>query len=178
MLHSRSIVSLAALCCVASLATGQVSVPTQAPRAEDVGSLDGIVRAFYDVISGPAGAPRQWGRDRSLYIPGVRFVSMSMLGNQQPRAAIMSHQEFVDATDSVFVRQGFFEREIHRVTRRFGNIAHVFSTYESRRTPDGPVTDRGINSIELFWDGTRWWIAAAIWDEERPGNPIPREFLP
>ena len=67
---------------------------------------------------------------------------MSLSEGDRPRAAIMSHQQFVDATDSVFVRAGFFEREIHRVTRAFGNIVHVFSTYESRRTPDGPVTDR------------------------------------
>ena len=75
------------------------------------------------------------------------------------------------------MRTGFFEREIHRITRRFGNIAHVFSTYESRLTPDGPITDRGINSLQLFWDGTRWWIASATWDEERPDNPIPPEHL-
>ncbi|MGZ4815450.1 MAG: hypothetical protein ACXVZV_08580 [Terriglobales bacterium] len=70
------------------------------------------------------------------------------------------------------------EREIHRVTERFGNIAHVWSTYESRRTPDGPVIARGINSIELFWDGNRWWIANAIWDQETPTKAIPKEFLP
>jgi len=156
----------------------QVAMPTLAARPEDVASIDGIIAAFYDVISGPAGTPRQWGRDRTLYIPGVQFVSMSLIGDRRPRAAIMSHQQFVDATDSLFVRTGFFEREIHRITRRFGNIVHVFSTYESRLTPDGPITDRGINSLQLFWDGTRWWIASATWDEERPDNPIPPEHLP
>lgn len=163
---------------LAAPAAAQVAVPSLQPRPADVSTLDGIIAAYYDVISGPAGAPRQWGRDRTLYIPGMRFVGMSMLGNRQPTAAIMTHQEFVDATDSVFVREGFFEREIHRVTQRFGNIAHVFSSYESRVTADGPVTERGINSIELFWDGRRWWIASAIWDEERPDNPIPSQYLP
>ena len=37
---------------------------------------------------------------------------------------------------------------------------------------------RGINSIELFWDGKRWWIANAIWTDETPGQPIPNEYLP
>jgi hypothetical protein len=55
---------------------------------------------------------------------------------------------------------------------------HILSTYDSRNTKDGPVIDRGVNSIELFWDGKRWWIAGAIWDEERGDNPIPRELLP
>jgi hypothetical protein len=96
----------------------------------------------------------------------------------QPRARVASHQEFVDASNDSTVKEGFYESEIHRVTERFGNIAHVFSTYESRTKADGPVIARGINSIELFYDGKRWWIASAVWDDERPGNPIPPEYLP
>jgi hypothetical protein len=155
----------------------QVPVPTIPPRAEDVATLDGIIAAFYDVISGPAGQTRQWARDRTLYIAGVKFVSLDVR-ESRPAASVMDHQQFVDRTDAGFVRDGFFEREVHRVTHRFGNLAHVFSTYEMRRTPGGPVFGRGVNSIELFWDGTRWWIAAAVWDDERPDNPIPPELLP
>jgi hypothetical protein len=44
--------------------------------------------------------------------------------------------------------------------------------------PRARAAGRGINSIELFWDGKRWWIASAVWDDERPDNPIPREYLP
>jgi hypothetical protein len=93
-------------------------------------------------------------------------------------ATVMDHQMFVDGSNDGLVRRGFFEREIHRTTRRFGNVVHVFSTYEMRERADGPVNGRGINSIELFWDGTRWWIAAAQWDDERPDNPIPKAYLP
>src|SRR2546422_6791573 len=73
----------------------------------------------------------------------------------------MDHQAFVDATDSEFVHEGFYEREIHRVTRAYGNITQVWSTYEERRAPDGPVQGRGINALQLFWDGKRWWVASA-----------------
>lgn len=155
-----------------------VEVPTIAPRPEDVATLDGILQAFYDVISGPAGQPRQWGRDRSLYIPNVQFVSLSTDSAGAIRAAVMDHQTYVDRTNDAFIRRGFFEQEIHRTTHRFGNEVHVFSTYEMRERLDGPVIGRGINSVELFWDGKRWWIAAAQWDDERPGNPIPPEYLP
>jgi len=155
-----------------------VDVPTIAPRTEDVADIDGMIKAFYEVISGPAGQPRQWSRDRTLYIPEVRFVSLGMSKSSQPVATVMSHPEFVDRSNSFLLKDGFFESEIHRVTDRFGNIAHVFSTYESRLKADGPVIARGINSIEMFWDGKRWWIASAIWDEERPDNPIPAKFLP
>jgi hypothetical protein len=155
-----------------------VDVPAVAVRPDDVSTLDGVMKAFYDVISGPAGQPRQWSRDRSLYMPGMRFVAMSINKKGRPVARIMTHQEFVDSTNTYFLKEGFSEQEIHRVTQRFGNIAHIWSTYESRNKSDGPVIARGINSIELFWDGTRWWIASNIWDDERPDTPIPAEYLP
>lgn len=154
-----------------------VNVPTIAARPEDVASIDSIMKAFYEVVSGPAGEPRQWSRDRSLYIPGVRFVSMNVNDKGEPVARVMDHQQFVDASDHQVVSTGFYEWEIHRETKRFGNIAHVFSTYESRITKDGPVIARGVNSVELYWDGKRWWIAGAIWDEERKGNPLTKDFL-
>ncbi len=156
----------------------QVPVPTIAARPDDVGTPDGVMKAFYEVISGPKGQPREWSRDRSLYIPGVHFVSMNETPDKQIRAAVLTHQEYVDRSDAGLVKNGFFEKEIHRTTKRFGNVAHVYSTYESRTTPTGPVIARGINFVQLFWDGHRWWIAAAMWDDERPSNPIPKEFLP
>jgi hypothetical protein len=155
-----------------------VDVPTIAPRPEDVSTLDGMVKAYYDVITGPAGQPRQWSRDRTLYIPEIRFVAMGVNKQGRPVARIATHQQFVDAGNDYMVKEGFFEQEIHRSTQRFGNVAHIWSTYESRNKADGPIIARGINSIELFWDGTRWWIASAVWDDERPDNPIPAEYLP
>jgi hypothetical protein len=155
-----------------------VKVPAIAARPDDVATLDGIMKTFYDVISGPAGEPRQWSRDRTLYMPGVRFVAMSVNEKGRPVARIAGHQQFVDVANAILVKDGFFEQEIHRTTERFGNIAHIWSTYESRNKADGPIIARGINSIELFFDGTRWWIASNLWDDERPDNPIPAEYLP
>jgi hypothetical protein len=154
-----------------------VKAPKVAPLAADVATVDGVVKAYYDVITGPAGQQRQWSRDRSLYIPGVRFVSTGV-AQGKPYARLMSHQDFVDGSDAGMVRDGFFEREIHRVTRTYGNIVQVFSTYEEHRTADGPVQGRGINALQLYWDGSRWWVASAIWFDEDPAHPIPQEFLP
>jgi len=154
-----------------------VDVPAVAPRPADVATVDGVVKAYYDVITGPPGRPRQWSRDRSLYIPELRFVATGV-GNQGPYARVMDHQAFVDGSDSSMVHDGFFEREVHRVTRSYGNIVQVFSTYEERRAADGPVVGRGINALQLFWDGKRWWVASAIWFDEDPAHPIPQELLP
>lgn len=155
---------------------GSVEVLPIEADPKDVGSIDSIVKAFYETISGPRGAARQWSRDRTLYISDVRFVALSERDGK-PRATIQAHAEYVNGSNRFFVAEGFVEREIHRVEKRFGNLAHVFSTYEFTAS-DGKVTGRGVNSIELFWDGKRWWISAVSWDEERPGNPIPKEFLP
>ena len=159
-----------------SLVKKHIKVHTVQPRVEDVSTLDGIIKAYYEIISGPAGQPRDWGRDRTLYIPGVKFVSTNVR-NGKPTAKVVDHQQYVDEANEVLVKRGFFENEIRRVVKTFGNITHVFSSYESRYTQDGPVIARGINSIELFNDGNRWWIAAAIWDVERPDNPIPPDML-
>ncbi|MCW5957194.1 MAG: nuclear transport factor 2 family protein [Pyrinomonadaceae bacterium] len=153
-----------------------VKIVTKPADPKDVSTIDGIVKAFYETISGPKGTPRQWSRDKTLYMPDVRFVSMSE-DDGKIRASVMDHQQYVNATNESFVKNGFNEREINRVVRRFGNIVHVFSTYEFTNDA-GTDKGRGINSIELYWDGVRWWISAASWDDERPNNPIPKEFLP
>jgi hypothetical protein len=160
-------------------AAAQKHVEVQAvePRAADVSTIDGMIRAYYEVISGPAGRPREWARDRTLYMRDLRFVNVDVDEKGQIVPRITDHQQYVEAYDGM-LQQGFFEKEIHRVSERFGPIAHVWSTYETRRTESGPVIARGINSIELFWDGKRWWIANAIWTDETKENPIPKEYLP
>ena len=158
--------------------TAHVRVAKIAPRPHDVATLDGIIRASYDVISGSAGQQRQWARDRTLYVPGVLFIATEVGKDGKPYHKIMSHQQLVDTYNSSLVSQGFYEQEIHRVTTRYGTIAHVMSTYVMRRTLHGPLISRGVNSLELFYDGKRWWIVTDIWDEERPGNPLPKSLLP
>src|SRR5438094_7355705 len=97
-----------------------VAVPPAAARPEDVATVDGIVRAYYDVITGPAGQPRQWSRDRSLYIPDLRFVATGV-GKQAPYAREMDQQAFVDRPDHGMVHDGSFVRDAHRVTWHAGH---------------------------------------------------------
>jgi hypothetical protein len=150
-----------------------VAVPTLAADTADVATIDGVMRAFYDVISGPAGTPRQWGRDRTLYVPDIRF-HVPGRRNGRPAVFTMTHQAYVDGVDASFVAHGFFERETGRCVRRFGNTAQVFSAYESRRdSATAPVSDRGVNMLQLFHDGARWWVASVVWEDVRPDLPLP-----
>ena len=180
-LRTSSIVASCGLIWVASV-DGQEPQPKPVPVSEieplaaDVESIDGIVIAFYEVISGPPGEPRQWDRDATLYPPNVQFTPTGVNSEGQIYGHLIAKQEFIDRSDSYLVDSGFVEREIHRVTRRFGNVADVASTYEWT-TEDG-ATGRGVNFIHLFHDGARWWITHATWDSERADNPIPAEFLP
>jgi len=113
---------------------------------------------------------------RSLGPVVVSLLSVTPL--LAPPAATQAPAGKHVAVPTILVHAGFFEREIHRVTHSYGRVVHAFSTYEERRAADGPVVGRGINSIELFWDGTRWWIASAVWFDEDAQHPIPPEYLP
>ena len=149
------------------------SVPA---RQEDVSTVDGIIKASYETGSGPAGQPRQWARDRTLYVPDVRFTIFTN-ENGKSVAEQFTYQEFADMADPTMVKNGYYEHEIHRVTYRYGDWAHIMSTSEERRTPTGPVTGHWIDNVELFWDGRRWWITSGTFVEERPNEPLPKEYL-
>ena len=149
---------------------------TPAARPADVASLDAIIAALYDVISGPAGQPRDWDRMRSLFLPGARMIPTGPRREGGFAARGDSVGGYVARNAPFFAQNGFFEREVARHTERWSNIAHVWSTYEARtRASDAQPMMRGINTIQLFHDGTRWWIAGIMWEAERPGGPaLPR----
>ena len=145
----------------------------------DVASIDAIVRAAYDVISGSSGEKRDWDRERSLFYPGARLIPTAKPGAIDGLAPQMLDVEgFIARVESYFAENGFFETEIARRTEQFGCMAHVWSTYESRHNADDPKPFmRGINSIQLFYDGTRWWIVSIYWQHESPEHPVAENYL-
>lgn len=148
-----------------------------APRPEDVQSVDAIVLAYYDSISGPKGEKRNWDRFRSLFLPDADLMSVQQM-HQSTKIISLTPEEYMHLNGTYFEKGGYFESEIHRETRSYGFVAQIFSTYESRRQAEGEAYSRGINAFQLLFDGNRWWIASATWDRELPNNPIPAEFLP
>lgn len=156
-------------------------VPPAPPAAKpaDVASPDAILAAVYDVISGPAGQKRDWDRFRSLYWPGARLIPTTTKKDVNGFAArIFSPDEYAARATPFFEKEAFYEKEAARRMERYGNIAQVFSTYESRHDPKEAPFARGINSFQLFFDGTRWWVITVFWQAESPENPVPKEFLP
>jgi hypothetical protein len=153
--------------------------PVAAPRAADVSSVDGIVGALYDVISGPAGKQRDWNRLHSLFAPEGKLwaVGARPAGGYGVRA--MAVDGYIARVTKPFETEGFYETEAARSAETFGQMVHVFSTYESRRAPsDAKPFQRGINSIQLYHDGRRWWIVNLLWRAEDDKLALPERFLP
>ncbi len=150
------------------------------PRREDVESVDAILGALHDVISGPAETPRDWDRFRSLFAPDARLIRV-IDSPRQPGGAEMEPMDldtFIQFFESELGGADFYERESTRHVEAFGHIAHSFSTYESRREIGGIPFQRGINSIQLFQDQGAWRFVTILWDFERPECPIPARYLP
>jgi hypothetical protein len=140
-------------------------------------SIDNILSALYAAISGPAGA-RDWTHFRSLFAPGARLISTAKRNDGSIALDVLDVEGFITRASAAIANKSFYEREIARRIERYGAIAHVFSTYESRQNPTDPPFDRGINSIQLFFDGIRWWVVTIYWTNELSGSAIPAPYLP
>lgn len=152
------------------------SVPAANPA--DVSSIDAIIAAVYDVISGPAGKKRNWNRMRSLFLPGARLIPTGPRQTGGYNSRMLTVDEYIARAEPLFEKDSFFEKEAARKAEIFGQIAHVFSTYESRHAPeDAKPFQRGINSIQLMNDGSRWWVVTIFWQGEDDKNPLPQKYL-
>ena len=174
-------------CClvlaIAPLALGQTSsapaqktdAPPQA-KAGDVDSIERIIASLYASISGPAG-PRDYDRLRSLFFTGARMIPTRQDQNGKITAFNLSVEEYITRSKPYFDKEGFYETPIANRIESWDRIAHVWSTYQSRHAKDEQPFARGINSIELMNDGTRWWIITVYWEGEDKAHPLPEKYL-
>lgn len=151
------------------------------PEADmaDVESVDAIIAAVYDVISGPAGQARDWDRFRSLFRPDAKLIPTGLSPAGQLNVQYWGVEDYIRQAGGFLEERGFFETELHRVQEGYGRIVHLFSTYDSKwNADDEEPFARGINSFQLVNDGTRWWVVNIFWQGESPGNEIPAKYLP
>ena len=173
----RSFVFLAIAFLVALPGAGlaqQEAAPAAAPAADpaDVESIDAILAALYDVISGPAGE-RDWDRFRSLFAPNATLAPMAPRPDGSLRVQVITPEQYVQWGGAYFLENAFYEVEAGRELERFGNVANAMSFYESRRSPEEEPFTRGVNTITLLHDGTRWYVLSIAWDEVREGLAAP-----
>jgi hypothetical protein len=174
----------------AQVATASPTPQTLTANPADVASIDSIIAALYDVISGPAGKKRDWDRFRSLFAPGARLIPTGarrppgtkpdapLTGSEEYASRTLAPDDYIARSSNLLEERGFFEREIARRTEVYGHIAHAFSTYESRhKAEDAKPFQRGINSIQLLNDGKRWWIVSVFWEGETEKTLLPEKYL-
>jgi hypothetical protein len=164
----------AALCPAAFAQASAPSVPA-APVCPSSATLDELIKAVDEAVSGPANKDRTCFRD--LFTADARLAPMvkSADGSFAPR--MLTVQGWIDAV----AKRGsavFYERQVKVKSEVYGHIAHLWSTYETRSTPDGKAEVRGINSIQAVNDGTRWRVVEIVWQAETPDTPVPAQYLP
>lgn len=161
-----------------SLSAKELNKDSIPANIEDVKSIDAIIHSLHDVISGDSTVKRNWDRMRTLFIPEGRMISCGVRQDGVTRYRVMSVEDYITLNGPFLEKNGFFENELSKKTEQFGSIAHVFSTYQSKHklTDEKPFA-RGINSIQLLWDGKRWWIVSIYWTGETPANMLPEKYL-
>ena len=178
------ILVVVSFCSSAMAQTPAKETPAAAPvikeaDPKDVGSLEAIMKAVYDVISGDAGKARDWDRFRSLFHKDAKLIPSGK--NQQTGvvgARFLTPEDYITRSGPMLEQNGFHEREIARHVDQYGNIAQVFSTYAAfRKADDKEPFMRGINSFQLLNDGKRWWVVNIYWQAETKETPIPAEYL-
>lgn len=175
---------LLALALLATVASAQPADDWPEADPADVATLDAIMAAVYEVISGPATEERDWDRFRSLMHPEARLIPTGTRPDGEVVANVMTVDGYAERAavsfrdGPLFQGKGFYEVEATRRTERYGNIAHVWSTYESRLDPAEEPFARGINSFQLLWDGDRWHVISIFWHQEDEDTPIPAPYLP
>ena len=158
---------------IISAAELESKVPT--PKPDDVKSIDAIMHAAYDSISGPAGA-RDWNRFRSLFLPQARFTQVGKGPDGSTFIISWSEEEFIRDATQVFAKDPFYENAIVNKPDSYGGMTQVLSSYESHRAVGDKPFERGVNSFQLLNDGKRWWVVSIFWDSERPDNPLPAKL--
>ena len=162
----------------ARLTAGTAAADSIPADVKDVQSADAIIGALYNVISGPAGEARNWDRMRTLFIPEAKMMATGKRPDGTMAKRVMTVEDYIKTSGPYLEKNGFYEREIGRTTEQFGSVVHVFSTYDSKKTlQDEKPFMRGINSIQLWFDGKRWWIVSVFWQAESPDNPLPEKYL-
>ncbi|MBS1721453.1 MAG: hypothetical protein JSS66_00435 [Armatimonadetes bacterium] len=143
----------------------------------DTKTVDSTIKSLYEVISGGKDVERDWARFRNLFAPGARMVPTVKRGDKFV-TIVLTPDDYVTKAGPSLLKEGFFEKEVSRKVEEYGPIAQVFTTYESRLgSVDAKPFAKGINSVQLTFDGARWWVQNITWADEGTAGPLPERYL-
>lgn len=171
----KKLILILGIICTVNLAVGQEK---PLDYIDKVQTIEGTIETLYSVISGEKGEERNWELFKYLFKPEAKLIPSGKKKEGGFAVRYMTPQDYIDGSGKWLVENGFHEIGMHNEIHSFGQIAQVFSSYESFRSKhDEKPFMRGINSIQLFNDGERWWVINIYWSQESPENPIPEQFL-
>ncbi len=140
--------------------------------AEDVLSIDAIINAYYDVVSGSSEDPWQYERDRYIHSKNAVITRLNENGKAESRTL---EAEYIPL--ALAPKENFYEKELKRTVTHFGNLAQVWSAFEIRTDPSTATTNRGLNSIHLHYEGNRWFIDSWTCEMETGKTSFLGDFL-
>ena len=132
--------------------------------AQETQTVESVIATMYQLISGRTTEARDWNAWKALHAEGARLIPIERAEDGSRVPNIMTPDEFAESRSKFFLQHDFFEWETAREERRYGQLAHVWSTYEAAHEPGGRIIRKGVNSFQLWNDGNRWWILTAAWD--------------
>ena len=146
---------------------------------DDSEAIQALVTELYALVSGPGDQPRDWAREAELFMPQAHMIRTVVDDDGVARPELIRAADYPANFERKMGGRDFFELEVHNLIEVFGNIAHVFSTYEAFEDAERTrFLKRGINSIQLYRVDGSWAIANMVWDDERPGLALPSRYRP
>lgn len=155
------------------LSLNSICAQTAAEKyANDVNSIDAIINAYYDVVSGAADEPWEFERDAFIHSKNAVITRLDGLGQAESHGL---EAEYIPI--GLSPKEDFYEKELKRVATHYGNIAQVWSAFEIRPEPDTESNVRGLNSIQLHFENGRWFIDSWTREMESEKNNLVTRFL-
>jgi hypothetical protein len=138
-------------------------------------TIDELIAAIDAAVSGPADKDRTCMR--KLFVVDARLVPLVKSPDGKLVPKTLTLDDWITRV-KVHGSEAFYEKQINYTSDVYGQIAHVWSTYETRSAPDGKPLARGINSIQAVNDGSGWKVEQILWETESPAEPLPEQYLP
>ncbi|MDO6758960.1 hypothetical protein Q4566_02010 [Tamlana sp. 2_MG-2023] len=142
-------------------------------------TLDSTIKTYYKVVSAKKDTVRNWKQFKHLFKKDAKLIPSGKDKMGVYHVSYLSPDDYKKKSGDWFKANGFIQKEVHRKTEIFGNMAQVFSTFEAYHDlSDEEPFLRGINSFQLLYDEERWWIINIFWTHETYRHLIPKDYLP
>tara|TARA_R110000744_G_C19053320_1_gene528114 strand:- start:64 stop:576 length:513 start_codon:yes stop_codon:yes gene_type:complete len=139
---------------------------------KDVESVDAIMNAYYDVVSGSSNEPWEFERDKYIHSKDAVITRLDENGKAESHTLEAEYIPF-----GLSPKEDFYEKELKRKVSKYGNVAQVWSAFEIRTDPNTETNIRGLNSVQLHYESGRWWIDSWTCEMESEKSSVVSEFL-